>query len=196
MFALLVELNVIWYMHKGGYSSNWKIVSAEPLPFMAKIYSHLANGQNWLRSWSSPIQSWSVLIPEIYPCFYLTFKSRARQNFGASLQRCNSPHDGAGELSKPSSDSASLLLEIKKKNWFRFRFGVRWGDRCKLGCFAFFWPPLPGPGPQPIGPLFWLNIFGETRPKSASLELSNNFLAYREWKLWLINQKLTKISLP
>jgi len=23
----------------------------------------------------------------------------------------------------------------------------------------FFWPPLPGPGPQSIEPLFWLKIF-------------------------------------
>ena len=32
-----------------------------------------------------------------------------------------------------------------KKNDFCFRFGVRWGDRCKWGCFCFFlatftWP--------------------------------------------------------
>ena len=32
-----------------------------------------------------------------------------------------------------------------KKNDFRFRFRVRWGDRCKRGCFCFFlatftWP--------------------------------------------------------
>ena len=62
-----------------------------------------------------------------------------------------------------------------------------------MGVFLFFWPPLPGPEPQPIGPLFWLKIFLETRPKSASLEPLDDFLAYRERKLWLINQKLTKI---
>jgi len=65
-----------------------------------------------------------------------------------------------------------------KKNAFRFQCEVRWGDRCKWGCFDFFWPPLPGPGPQPIGPLFWLKIVLETRPKSASLEPLNDFLAY------------------
>ena len=81
------------------------------------------------------------------------------------------------------------------KNDFRFRSGVRWGDRCKW-CFCCFWPPLPVPGPQPIGPLFCLKISLETRPKSASLEPLNDFLAYRERKLWLINQKLTKILLP
>jgi len=36
----------------------------------------------------------------------------------------------------------------------------------------------------------------ETRLKSASVEPSIDFLAYRERKLWLINQKLTKILLP
>jgi len=45
-----------------------------------------------------------------------------------------------------------------KKNGFSFRFGVRWGDRCKWGSFCFIWRPLPGPGPQPIGPLFWLTF--------------------------------------
>ena len=86
------------------------------------------------------------------------FKSRARQNFGASLQCCNLPPNWARELSKPSSHSASPLLEIKKKDFCSW-FGVHWGDCCKWGCFCFFWPPLPGPGPQPIGPLFWLKIF-------------------------------------
>ena len=159
MFALLVELNVIYYKHKGGYSSNWKIVSAEPLPFMAKIYSHLANGQNWLRSWSSPIQSWSVLIPEIYPCFYLTFKSRARQNFGASLQRCNSPHDGAGELSKPSSDSASLLLEIKKKPDFVFGLGFAGGTAASWGVLPFFGHLYLALDHNPLGHYFGSRFF-------------------------------------
>ena len=119
-----------------------------------------------------------------------------RQNFGASLQRCNSPPDWARELSRPSSDSASLLLEIEKK---RFSFSV-WGSLggpLQVGVFLrFFWPPLSGPGPQPNEPLFWLKTFLETRPKSASLEPLNDFLAYRERKLWLINQKLTQSLLP
>jgi len=32
-------------------------------------------------------------------------------------------------------------------------------------------------------PLFWLKIFLETKPKSASLEPLNDFLAYQERKL-------------
>jgi len=43
---------------------------------------------------------------------------------------------------------------------------------------AFFWPPSPGPGPQPIDPFFWLMFFLETRQKSASLEPLNGYLAY------------------
>ena len=33
-----------------------------------------------------------------------------------------------------------------------------------------FWIYLPGPGPQPIGPLLLVKIFSETKPNSASLE--------------------------
>jgi len=109
-------------------------------------------------------------------------------------QVCNAvtPPDWARELFKPSSDSASLRLKSKK---MILVFGLGFvGDRCKY-FFSFFWPHLPGFGPQPIGPLFWLNIFLETRPKSASLKPLNDFLAYWERKLWLINQKLTKILL-
>jgi len=123
-------------------------------------------------------------------------KSRARQNFGASLQRCNSTPDWASVLSKSSSDSASLLLEIEKKTIFVFGLRFAGGTAASGGVFAFFGPPLPGPGPQPIGLFFWLKIFLETRPKSASLEPLNDFLAYRERKLRLINQKLTNILLP
>ena len=75
----------------------------------------------------------------------VTFKSRARQHFGASLQRCDSPPAWAKELSNPSSDSARLLLEIEKKN--RFSFSV-WGSLegpQQVGVFllflaAFTWP--------------------------------------------------------
>ena len=75
---------------------------------------------------------------------FRVIKSRARQNFASSLQRCNSPLDWARELSKPSSDSTSLLLEIEKK---RFSFSV-WGSLgrpLQVGVFLLFlatftWP--------------------------------------------------------
>ena len=56
-----------------------------------------------------------------------------------------------------------------KKNIFVFGVGFDGGTAASGGIFAFLWPPLPRPGPQPIGPLFWLKIFLETRAKSASL---------------------------
>ena len=62
------------------------------------------------------------------------------------------------------------VLQSKSKKKI-FVFG---GERHKWGCF---WLPLPGPGSQPIGPLLWLKMFSETRPKSESLEPLNDFLA-------------------
>ena len=43
MVTLLLELNVILYVGKDGYSSNGKIVLAELLSLMAKLHFHLAN---------------------------------------------------------------------------------------------------------------------------------------------------------
>ena len=70
-----------------------------------------------------------------------------------------------------------VTIDIEKK---RFSFLV-WGlleGPLQVGVFWLFWPPLPGPGLQPIRPLVWLKIVLETRPKSASLEPLNDFLAY------------------
>ena len=70
------------------------------------------------------------------------------------------------------------------------------GNVISRGVFVLFWPSLAGPGRCPNGPFFWLKVSLKTRSKYASIELLIDFLAYREWKLWLINQKLTKILLP
>jgi len=69
-----------------------------------------------------------------------------------------SPATRARELFKPFTDSASLLVDIEKKI---FVFGLAFAGEnfTSGGVFAFFWPPLPGPGPQPIDPFFWLNFF-------------------------------------
>jgi len=69
---------------------------------------------------------------------FRVIKSRARQNFASSLQRCNSPLDWARELSKPSSDSTSLLLEIEKKTIFVFGLGFAGETAASGGIFAFF----------------------------------------------------------
>jgi len=41
------------------------------------------------------------------------------------------------------------------------------GNAISGGVFALFGPPLSGPGPQLIAPVFWLKVCLETRPKSA-----------------------------
>jgi len=85
-----------------------------------------------------------------------------------------SPAARARELFKPSTDSASLLVDIEKI--FVFGLAFAGGNITSGGVFAFFWTPLPGP--QPIDPFLWLKFFSETRQKSASLEPLNGFLAY------------------
>jgi len=99
-----------------------------------------------------------------------------------------------GYPNHPRIQQVFFLKSKKKRFWFSV-YGSLWGP-LQVEVFLFFWPSLPGPGPQSIGPLFWLNIFLETRPISASLEPLNDFLAYLERKIWLINQKLIKILLP
>jgi len=65
-----------------------------------------------------------------------------------------------------------------KKKVFVFGLVFAGGNVTSGRDFAFFWPPLPGPGPQPIDPFFWLKFIAETRQKSASLEPLNGFLLY------------------
>jgi len=88
-----------------------------------------------------------------------------------------------------------FCLKSKKK---RFSFSV-WGslgDRCKWVCFCFFLATVTWPWTTTHWAIILAQDFLETRPKSAFLEPLNDFLAYRKRKLWLINQKLTKILLP
>jgi len=131
-------------------------------------------------------KKWITEITEDYYEFFwcanncntsVPFNDRESPYIGSHSFGHNSPGDWAIELSKPSTDSTSLRLEIERK---RFSLSVSGsvGVRCKWGYFVFFWPPLPGPGPQPIRRSFWLKIFLETRAKSASLEPLNDFLAY------------------
>jgi len=61
-----------------------------------------------------------------------------------------SPAARARELFKPSTDSASLLVDIEKKNLFRFRWGFSGGDVTMRACFGNFghlWLAL---GPNPL----------------------------------------------
>jgi len=75
------------------------------------------------------------------------FNDCARQHIGAPFFGHKSPAARARELFKPSTDSASLLVDIKKKNILCFGFEAFWGGNVtSRGVFVLFWPYLPGPG--------------------------------------------------
>jgi len=84
----------------------------------------------------------------------------------------------------------------RKKNFFVFDLAFAGRNVTSGGVFAFSWPILFGPGPQPIDPFFWLKFFSETRSKCMSLEPLNGFLEYLQPKLWIKIQKLVNISAP
>jgi len=94
------------------------------------------------------------------------------------------PAARARELFKPSTDSASLLVDIEKKH-FSFSVEVFWRWRHNEGMFWKFWSPLAGPGPQPIDPFYWLKVLLKIRSKSTSIEI--DLLAYLQPKLWVKN---------
>jgi len=106
------------------------------------------------------------------------FQSRESPKTCGALQSYNSPGDWVIELSKPSTDSASLVVKIENKNVFRFRWGDFWRWHHKQGMFCKFWPHLTGPGPQHIDPLFSVKVLLKARSKSASEEPWIDLLAY------------------
>ena len=116
------------------------------------------------------------------------FSSRVYPLFCRTLQSYNSPGDCARELSKPSTDSASLVVKIEK-NVFRLRWGDFWRWRHKEGMFWKFWLPLAGPGPPAIDPFFWLKVLLKTRSKSASKKSGQNPRALG----WLASISVAKI---
>jgi len=64
-----------------------------------------------------------------------------------------------------------------KKKFFVFGGGFLEGTSQRT-MFWKLWPPLAGPGPQTIDPLFWLKVLLKTRSKSASIEPWIDLLAY------------------
>jgi len=116
------------------------------------------------------------------------------------LQRYNSPADWASKLLKPSTDSASLLVEIEIKI-FSFWVCGSLGEDVTSGGVIFillaeFRPSLRGPGRQSNWPIVSLKLFLETRLSYKSLEPLIDFLAYLDQKLCHTNQKVVKLSNP
>ena len=118
----------------------------------------------WGPHWKQGTYTLQLLLGALWP-----FQYRESPKSCRAFQSYNLPGDWARELSKPSTDSASLVAKIEK-NVFHFRWVDFWWWRQKEGIFWKFWPPLAGLGPQPIDPLFWLKVLLKTRSKSASIE--------------------------
>ena len=107
-------------------------------------------------------------------------KSHAHQKFGAHLislkivlKRYNSPVDWIRELFKLSTDSASLLVSIKKT---LFDLGVRFslGDVTKKACFWIFDPLQLSLGANPISHFYGSKFFWklDDHPRLQSLWLT------------------------
>jgi len=122
------------------------------------------------------------------------FNARAGHFSGRHSFGHNAPAAAAGEVFKPSTDSAGLVVPSQKKFFSVLGLGFSWGD--KWGVLAFLWPNLPGPGRPSNGPTFWPKYVLETRLSYEFLEPLIGFLAYLDQKLCHKNQKVVKISTP
>ena len=122
------------------WPTNWWIIFVYFLEYWLKnvLVRHLVHSmQNHTQStkWHSAINlsMWSTYLPPRYISVF-PFKSRVRHVSYRALQSHNSPGDWVKELFKPSTDSASLVVEIEKRN-FRFQWGFLWRWRHKEGMF-------------------------------------------------------------
>jgi len=88
---------------------------------------------------------WPVITSKgtIVPSAGQPFKSHENHVSCRALRSYNSPGVWARELFKPSTDSASPVVEIEKK--FSFSVGIFWAERHKGGVFlaTFTWPWVP-----------------------------------------------------
>ena len=148
---------------------------------------------------------WYVfMIPQIYYTKHSTFRrwSEIFQTFNIHKGHffdqtfCNSitipypPAEWARQLIKPSTDSASPLVEIEI--FFLLRSGDTYGAHHKGFClFGEFYQAL---GSNPMSQYFWIKIVLESRLSPKSLEPVFGFLAYLEPKLWLKNTVFDKIQ--
>ena len=109
-----------------------------------------------------------------------------------TLASHNLPTNRARELIKPSTDSASLRLEIKTKKFSAWIFG----SLCVTSQWEYVWAflaPLLGPGRQPSANFFRSKFFLDLWLENQSLEPLINMLAHRETKLWLKNPVFAKL---
>jgi len=66
------------------------------------------SGQNWLQSWSNPIQSWSVLISDIYHIYLIWLVVLKRPGFQS--QKYRMPTRGGTESGVPESTPAGFCV--------------------------------------------------------------------------------------
>ena len=114
--------------------------------------------------------------------FSKPFNDRVGLHIGRHILGNNSPASIARELFKPSTDSASLTVSIKK-NYFIWVWGFLLVTSQRGHVFEF----LTGPGRQSNEPFFWLKLCLETRWSVASTKPLIDFLACLEPKLWAKN---------
>ena len=123
-------------------------------------------------------------------------KSHYRQNFSEGLKRVkryNSRATIATEQFKSSTDSASLAVSIKTKNYLIWVCFFSWW-RHKEGIFLHSWITLTGHGLWFNKPFLWLKGFVKTRRFTPSHEPLIDLLACLELKLWHKNPLCAKLQ--
>ena len=115
------------------------------------------------------------------------FNARAGHHSGRHVFGHSSPAAIARKVFKPSTDSTSFLVSIKKIVWFGCGVFSWW--RHKEGMFFKFLPTLPGLRRQSnesfiwLKKFIWLKLFLKTTRSSASLEPMIDLLACLEPEL-------------
>ena len=121
--------------------------------------------------------------------------SRNAKILAQGLQHYNSPADWTTKLFEPSTDSASLLVEIEKKFFLFWVCGSLGGGRHKWEWhFHFFGLVYADLDANPMSQFFRSSFFFKTGLSSESLQPLIGFLVYLDPKL--CHQKVVKISTP
>ena len=121
----------------------------------------------------------------IYKFFWVktnSFNDRAGLHLGRHIFGNNSPASIARELFKPSTDSASLLVSMKK-NYLIWVWAFVLVTPQRGHVFEFL-NNFGGPSAPIQWAIFWLKLFVETRRSAASIEPLIDLLACLEPKSW------------